>query len=171
MRTRIAGLVLLVAAFAAGCSGSGVTSAASQGLEGAHVRVLGLWSGPEFDSFEAVKSAWEKETGAIVDWEATDDLAGAWLTTGRPEIHPISPILPNLALMEQLADDGELVPLDSVLDMKQVTKDYAPAWIELGSHDGKLYGIFYKVTNKATVWYNPKAFAAAGYRFPRPGTR
>ena len=30
----------------------------------------------------------------------------------------------------------------------------------------KLYGIFYKVTNKAAVWYNPKAFAAAGYRVP-----
>lgn len=89
--TRITGVVMLVAAFAAGCSGSagsasatattavtaGATSSASQGLQGAHVRVLGLWSGPEFQSFEAVKSAWEEETGAIVDWEATNDLAGA----------------------------------------------------------------------------------------------
>jgi alpha-glucoside transport system substrate-binding protein len=45
-------------------------------------------------------------------------------------------------------------------------RDYAPAWIELGSRKGKLYGIFYKVTNKAAVWYNPKAFAAAGYNVP-----
>jgi alpha-glucoside transport system substrate-binding protein len=71
-----------------------------------------------------------------------------------------------LAMMEQLADDGKLIPLDSVLDMKEVTRDYAPAWIELGSQNGKLYGIFYKVTNKATIWYNPKAFAAAGYNVP-----
>ena len=172
------GLVMLVAAFAFGCSGSNgpatatgtvaaaATSSASQGLRGAHVHVLGLWSGPEFDSFDAVKSAWEKETGAIVDWEGTNDLPGSLAghtQTGDP---PDIAILPNLAVMEQLADNGTLIALDSVLDMKEVTKDYAPAWIELGSHNGKLYGIFYKVTNKAAVWYNPKAFAAAGYTVP-----
>jgi alpha-glucoside transport system substrate-binding protein len=177
---RITGLLMLVAAFAVGCSGSdgsapatatttvtaGATSPASQGLRGAHVHVLGLWSGPEFDSFEAVKSAWEKETGAIVDWEGTEDLPGALADHMQAGDPPDIAILPNLALMEQLVDDGKLIPLDSVLDMKEVTKDYAPAWIELGSHNGKLYGIFYKVTNKATVWYNPKAFAAAGYKVP-----
>ena len=61
--------------------------------------------------------------------------------------------------------------LPSVMDMGRLQTDYAPAWIDLGSHDGDLYGIFYKVTNKATVWYNPKAFAAADYRCRRPGTR
>jgi alpha-glucoside transport system substrate-binding protein len=173
-------MVVLVAAIAAGCSGSngtppattattgtsGTPTAASQGLQGAHVHVLGLWSGPELASFETVKSAWEKETGAIVDWEATHDLAGALaghIQAGDP---PDIAILPNLALMDQLADAGTLIPLDSVLDMKAVTRDYALAWIELGSHGGKLYGIFYKVTNKAAVWYNPRAFAAAGYHVP-----
>ncbi len=50
--------------------------------------------------------------------------------------------------------------------MTNVARDYAPAWIDLGSHAGKLYGIFYKVTNKAAVWYSPKAFVAAGYDVP-----
>jgi len=166
----IAGFVLLVTAFAVGCSGSDgsapATATASPGLRGAHVHVLGLWSGPELASFEAVTSAWQKETGATVDWEGTRDLPGALaghMTTGDP---PDIAILPNLALMEQLADDGKLIPLDSVLDMKDVTRDYALAWIELGSHEGKLYGIFYKVTNKAAIWYNPKAFATAGYKVP-----
>src|SRR5688572_8854145 len=85
------GLVMLAAACTAGCGGSGgsaptaaeptapaapPTSAASQDLDGAHVRVLGLWSGPEFDSFEAVKAAWEQDTGGIVDWVWTRDLPG-----------------------------------------------------------------------------------------------
>jgi alpha-glucoside transport system substrate-binding protein len=180
---RIGGAVMLVAAFAAGCSRSSdtppaaapttvtpgatsTTSTASQGLQGAHVQVLGLWSGPELASFEAVKSAWEHETGAIVDWESTHDLAGALAEKIQAGDPPDVAILPNLALMDQLADDGALVPLDSVLDMKAISNDYAPPWIELGSHNGKLYGIFYKVTNKAVVWYNPKAFAAAGYTVP-----
>ena len=180
MATRITGLVVLVAALAAGCSGSddaaptALTSPvpassgnpASENLTGAHVRVLGLWSGPEFDSFEAVKLAWEQETGAIVDWEATQDLPGALAGHMKAGDPPEIAIVPNLATMEQLADDGTLIPLDTVLDMQQLTRDYAPPWIDLGSHDGKLYGIFYKVTNKAAVWYNPKAFAAAGYGVP-----
>lgn len=177
---RATGLVMLVAALATGCSGAdglppataprtvsaGAPSTTSQGLRGAHVQVLGLWSGPELDSFEAVKAAWENETGAIVDWKGTDDLPGALVDGVRAGAPPDIAILPNLALMNRLADDGTLIPLDSVLDMNEVTRDYAPAWIELGSRAGKLYGIFYKVTNKAAVWYNPKAFAAAGYNVP-----
>lgn len=178
---RATGLVLLAAALAVGCSGSdgsappetasktvtaGATSTASQGLRGAHVQVLDLWSGPELDSFEAVKAAWENETGAIVDWNGTDDLPGALANGVRAGTPPNIAILPNLALMNRLADDGTLKPLDSVLDVNELTRDYAPAWIELGSHAGKLYGIFYKVTSKAAVWYNPKAFAAAGYSIP-----
>ncbi len=181
------GCVVLGAAFVIGCSGldtsapststasvatsatsaaPGATGTASQGLRGAHVKVLGLWSGPEYDSFEAVTSAWEQETGATVDWAATQDLPGALadgIQTGAP---PDIAILPNLAMMEQLAADGALIPLDSVLDMNEITKDYAPSWIDLGSRNGKLYGIFYKATNKAAVWYDPKAFAAAGYTVP-----
>lgn len=131
------------------------------------MRVLGLWSGPELDSFTTVKSAWEKATGATVDWQATQnpsaDLDAAAQSGNTPDIA----VLPNLGLMQQLADDGKLVPLDAVLDMAQVEKDYAESWRDLGSIQGKLYGIFYKVTSKATVWYNPKAFAAAHYDVPK----
>ena len=40
--------------------------------------------------------------------------------------------------------------------------NYAPDWIELGSVNGKLYGLFFKAANKSTVWYNVKAFKDAG---------
>ena len=137
-----------------------------EGLEGAHINVLGLWSGPEFDSFVSVKSVWEQETGAIVDWEGTQDLPGT-LAAHRQSGDPTDiAILPNLAVMQQLADDGNVIPLDSVLDMEQITQGLRAGMDRPGSHDGKLYGIFSKVTNKGAVWYSPKAFAAAGYRVP-----
>ncbi|HEY7024531.1 MAG TPA: ABC transporter substrate-binding protein [Candidatus Limnocylindrales bacterium] len=75
-------------------------------------------------------------------------------------------VLPNLGLMQQLARQGKLVALNNVLDMSQVQADYAPAWLDLGSVDGSLYGIFYKVADKSTVWYDPAAFAAAHYEVP-----
>ncbi len=172
-------LFMLTAAFTVGCASSATTvpttaaptaastTAASQNLNGAHVRVLGLWSGPELDSFMTVKSAWEKDTGGIVDWEGTQDLPDvltARMQAGNP---PDIAILSNPGLMQQLAKEGKLIPLNSFMDMNQVSKDYAPAWIDLGSYDGELYAIFYKVANKVTVWYNPRAFAATNYTVPK----
>jgi alpha-glucoside transport system substrate-binding protein len=113
-----------------------------------------------------VKSAWENETGGVVDWQASQDLASA-LDGAQPGSEPDIAVLPNLELMRQLAAANKLVPLNAVLDSKQVDDDYAASWRDLGSYDGKLYGIFYKVTDKATVWYNPKAFAAANYDVPK----
>jgi alpha-glucoside transport system substrate-binding protein len=142
-------------------------TAVAQNLNGAHVSVLGLWSGPELEPFMTVKAAWEKDTGGMVDWEGTQDLPGvltARLQAGNP---PDIAILPNPGLMQPLAKEGKLVALDAFMDMNQVKKDYAPAWIDLGSYNGKLYAIFYKAANKATVWYNPRAFAAANYAVPK----
>jgi alpha-glucoside transport system substrate-binding protein len=178
---RILGLAILVVALVGGCSptdrspspaatsgpsSSAAATAAPSGVAGTHVRVLGVWSGPELDSFKTVASTWEQETGAVVDWEATTDLAAAVAAHRQAGDLPDIAILPNLALMDQLAQDGTLIPLDGALDRTALARDYSPAWLRLGSHGGKLYGIFYKLTSKATVWYNPKAFAAAGYHVP-----
>jgi alpha-glucoside transport system substrate-binding protein len=155
-------LFMLIAALSVGCA-----SSAAQNLNGANVRVLGLWSGPELESFMTVKSAWEKDTGAIVDWEGTQnlpDVLTARIQAGNP---PDIAILPNPGLMQQLAGEGKLVALNSFMDMNQVNQDYASAWIDLGSYRDNLYAIFYKVSNKATVWYNPRAFAAANYTVPK----
>jgi len=130
------------------------------------VHVLGLWSGPEFDSFDAVRKSWESSTGRLVDWQDSHDLAGdltAALASGNP---PDIAVLPNVALLHQLARAGKLVPLDKALDRSAFERDYSPAWRALGSDGGRSYGIFYKVSSKSTVWYDPQAFAAAGYRVP-----
>lgn len=129
--------------------------------------MLGLWSGPEFDSFTTVVSAWQKATGATVDWQGVQNPSESLPAALRSASPPDIAVLPNLALMRQLAGSHTLVPLDPVLDMSRVRGDYAPAWIDLGSVGGKLYGIFYKLTDKATVWYSPPAFAAAGYQVPK----
>jgi alpha-glucoside transport system substrate-binding protein len=142
-------------------------TAGSQNLNGGHVSILGLWSGPELKPFMTVKAAWEKETGGIIDWEGTQDLPNVLTARMRTRNAPDIAILPNPGLMQQLAKEGKLVALNSFMDMNQINKDYSPAWIDLGSYDGNLYAIFYKASNKATVWYNPRAFGAANYTIPK----
>jgi alpha-glucoside transport system substrate-binding protein len=180
------GVVILLAAIAVACAPAAAptavaptaaptmaptavapTTAASQSIKGAHVSVLGVWGGSELDNFTTVKQTWEKDTGGIVDWEGTRDLTAVLTTRVQGGNPPDIAILPNPGLMQELAQKGKLVPLDSFMDMNQVKKDYTPAWLDLGSYNGKLYAIFYKAANKATVWYNPKAFAASGYAVPK----
>jgi alpha-glucoside transport system substrate-binding protein len=161
----------MFATLAVACTSSGspatTSSASSSTVLAGHVKVLGVWSGPEYDNFVTVKSMWEKATGHTVDWQGTQDLPAALEADDQAGTPPDIAVLPNLAVMQRLAKDGTLVPLNSVLDMNHVNADYAPAWIDLGSSDGKLYGVFYKVSNKATVWYSPAAFAAGGYKAPQ----
>src|SRR4029079_18002301 len=103
------GIVLLAGALAGGCSRSDgspppapTTVASDAGLRGAHVHVLGLWRGPELDSFVAVKSIWERETGAVVDWQPSTDLAGALADHAGAGDPPDIAVLPNLPVMDQL---------------------------------------------------------------------
>lgn len=167
-RMLVGGLVALALGAAAACTGPTTPEPTTTGgdLAGATVDVVGLWSGPELAAFQTVTAAWEQGTGASVEWEGSEDLTGT--LAGRLEAGeaPDVAVLPNPGLLHELAAAGSLVPLDSALDGDRLREDYAPAWIDLGTHDGELYGIFTKVSNKSTVWYSPDAFVAAGYTVP-----
>src|SRR5207245_11021669 len=74
--------------------------------------------------------------------------------------------LPGHGQVAEVARAGKLVPLNSVLELGAMKAQYAQSWIDLGAVDGKVYGIFVKAALKGLIWYNPKAFVAAGYSVP-----
>ncbi|MBI2844959.1 MAG: extracellular solute-binding protein [Chloroflexi bacterium] len=133
---------------------------------GGTVSFIGVWGGDELASFEAMVAPFEEDTGIDVQFEGTRDL-NAILTTrveaGNP---PDVAGLPGPGQLQEFAAAGALVPLDGVLDMNAVRAQYGQSWIDLGSYNGQLYGIFIKAAVKSLVWYNPKAFTAAGYTIP-----
>lgn len=127
------------------------------------VSVIGVWGGGEIDAFTEVVSGWEEETGGTMEFEGTRDLSAilrARVAGGNP---PDLAILPNPALMEELAQQDALQPLDDVIDIEG---SYSDTWRELGSVDDTLYGMFVKASTKSTVWYNPQVFEEAGYETP-----
>ena len=130
------------------------------------VTVMGVWSGPELASFTTVAEVWELEQSATVTWRGARDLASELSAALAKGDAPDIVVLPNPGLLHELADDGVLVPLGSVLDLDDLRSDYGDAWLELGSHDGEAFGIPYKVTDKSAIWYDPAGFDAAGYEIP-----
>ncbi|MBC7228410.1 MAG: carbohydrate ABC transporter substrate-binding protein [Thermoflexales bacterium] len=130
------------------------------------ITVLGVWGGDERVAFQDAVAPFSQQTGIGVAFEGTRDLAAVLTTRVEAGNPPDIAILPNPGQLYELAAAGHLVPLDSFMDVNQIVADYGQSWVDLGSYEGHLYGIFYKVAIKSLVWYNPKAFQEKGYQVP-----
>ena len=160
------GLFLVLTAVLAACGGGEVKPTPGPGI--GTVTVIHQWvSGGEPESFRAVVSPWEELTGGKVDDVGTRDILDI-LTLRVGGGHPPDiAVLSSPGTMEKFARDGVLVALDSFLDMEKIRNEYSQAWIDIGTVDGKLYGIPSKAANKSTVWYSPKVFEANGVQVPQ----
>ena len=156
--------------FAAGCSSGDVDSPEGGGGEGegggGSIEVAAVFADEEKTSFEAVLEAFTEETGVEATFtSAGDDMAaflGNKIEGGSP---PDVALIAQPGLVRSLAAEGSLV--EASADVEQALADnFAPVWTELGSVDGSLYGVYYKVSNKSTWWYNLNVFNQAGVEPP-----
>jgi alpha-glucoside transport system substrate-binding protein len=120
------------------------------------VRVLAAWGGAELAAFRSVLAPFEERTGIRVDYRATRDLTGTLagqLDAGRP------PDLAGLAgpnHMAVLARAGALRDLASAIDLRSYKSAVAPTFIDLGTVDGRLVGVFVRSAAKGLIWFDPR---------------
>jgi alpha-glucoside transport system substrate-binding protein len=169
--TRTLPVLLALALAAAACggdddSGGGGSTTQAQSLKGQSIQVYAVWSGSEQANFKQVLDAFTKQTGATVTYTSTGDnmstVLGSKIEGGAP---PDVAMLPQQGLLVQLAKDGSLKKVNADVQAA-VDANFAPVWKNLASVDGTLYGVYYKVANKSTVWYRPQAFKDAGISDP-----
>jgi alpha-glucoside transport system substrate-binding protein len=131
------------------------------------VNVVHQWvSGGEGESFRAVVAPWEEQSGNQMEGLGTRDLLAVVTTRVEGDNPPDIAALAAPGTVQRFAQEGELVALDSFLDMDRIRNEYSQAWIDLCTVDGRLYCIAYKASNKSTVWYDPKTFADTGVQVP-----
>jgi alpha-glucoside transport system substrate-binding protein len=161
---RVLSVAVLVSLLSA-CGSSTTTS--SKPLAGKKVEVAAVWSKDEQKNFEAVLKAFSDKTGATATFTSTGDqigtVLGSRIASNSP---PDVAVLPQPGLLKDLATKGSLKELDSDT-ANVVSQNYAPVWKDLGTVNGKFYGVFYKASNKSTVWYNANAFKQAGVQPPK----
>jgi alpha-glucoside transport system substrate-binding protein len=146
----------VVALVAAGCSGEKADDSSGD-IKGKTVTVIGTWGGDEQAAFLKMVAPWEQQTGAKVKYTGTRDI-NTILTTGVASgVLPDLAGLPGPGQMAEYAQAGKLQPLDDVLDIETYQSETAPALVNLGKTDGKVYGVFIKAAVKGLVWYNVKA--------------
>jgi alpha-glucoside transport system substrate-binding protein len=129
--------------------------------------VGGVWAGAEQENFEKVLAQFENDTGAKVNYTSYGDKAATTLGTqiegGSP---PDVALISQPALLQQLATDGNLQPLSDDA-LAAVEDNYSQSWVELGSVEGETYGVWFKASNKSTVWYNSDIYDQAGAEVPK----
>ena len=130
------------------------------------VEVLGVWGAGELASFQAMVAPWEEQTGNTMAFTGTRDLTAILTTRIQAGNPPDVAILPNPGYMAELAKSGDLIPLNSFLNMSTINQEYSQGWVDLGTVDGDLYAIFMKAADKGTIWYNPKVFTTNGWDVP-----
>ena len=170
-------LVGLLAFLAAGCgggdesSGDGGTTAATTGEEGGgeavsgSISVLAVWTGAEGEAFQAVLDGFTTENPDVkVSYKSAKEPATVLSTAVEGGNPPDIAALPQPGFMTDFANRGALKPIDFATD--KIKEGYAQSWLDLGTVDGTLYGLFFKGANKSTVWYNVAAFEDAGVEPP-----
>ena len=168
--TVVLALALALAAAACGSSdeGGGSGNAAATGNEdvSGSVSFMGIWTGEEQASFQAVIDAFNEQFPNVkVKYNPVGDNLPTVLSTAVSGGNP--PDLAEVAqpgLIQGFVDQGALKPIDFAQeDMKA---NFDDSILQVGTFDSKLYGLLFKSANKSTIWYNVAAFEDAGVEPP-----
>src|SRR5436190_370765 len=136
-----------------------------QGVSGT-VSIIAKWTGDEQKSFEAVLAPFKKANPDVtVKYQGAGDNTPQVVSTaiagGNP---PDIATMPQPGTMRDFAKRGALKSINFA--KSTIASHYAPVWLQLGSVNGKLYGLFFKGSDKSTVWYNVNSFKNAGAKAP-----
>jgi alpha-glucoside transport system substrate-binding protein len=170
-RVAAAGAVLALAGIAAGVSAtSGYANAQKTHVNRAvsgSVSFDGIWTADEAKKFAAVIKAFNKVYPNVkINYKPVGDNVPTVLATAIAGGNP--PDMADIAqpgLVKQLAQQGHLTPITYAKSV--IAKNFAPAWQQLGTVNGKLYALVFKAANKSTIWYNVPAYKAAGVKAPK----
>ena len=143
-----------------------LTAALAGDYKGTTVDVLAQWIEAEGTAFDDSLKAFRDATGINVVYSGISNyetVLGVRVSGGlAPDVAQIA----QPGTMRNYQKEGKLIALDDFLDMDAVKADFNPSFVDLGTVDSKMYGLFYKQDLKSIVWYPVKAFADAGYTVP-----
>jgi hypothetical protein len=161
-------LVLVSAlAITAGYAKSAKTSTTKASGVSGSVSFDGIWTGSEAAAFGKVIKAFNKVYPNVhINYKPVGNNVPTVLATAIAGGHP--PDMADIAqpgLVKQLAQQGHLKSIGYAKGT--IAANFAPAWQQLGTVNGKLYALVFKAANKSLLWYNVPAYKAAGVSAPK----
>lgn len=146
-------------------TGSYLERAEAGEFDGTTVVINAQWIDAEEDNFVANLAGFAERTGIDVQYEGYTDYETVLTVRvdggDAPDIAQIA----QPGKMREFQADGALVNLSEFIDTAAFEANF-PAFVDLSSVDGNIYGIPYKADLKSIVWYPNAAFEDAGYTIP-----
>lgn len=135
------------------------------------VSILATWGGDEEAGFREVLDAFTKASGVAYSYEGNRDSTVVLKSRVAANNAPDVAFLPRPGEVAAYARDGSIKPLnqgqsDDMIPSSLLNANYGKAWIDLGTVDGKFYGLIAKANSKSTFWYKPASLRALGAKIP-----
>ena len=134
--------------------------------DGTEVNILAQWIEAEGDSFENTLTDFADRTGINIKYDGITDYETVLTVRVEGGDTPDLAQIAQPGLMKVFADQGALVNLSEWINTDQIMTDYSSAWTDQATHNGNMYGVYFKGDTKSLVWYPVQAFADAGYSVP-----
>ena len=135
------------------------------------VTILATWGGDEELGFREVLDGFTKKTGIAYSYEGNRDSTVVLKSRVAGNNPPDVAFVPRPGEVVAYAKQGSIKALnegksDDMIPSSLLTSNYGKAWIDLGTVDGKFYGLIAKANSKSTFWYKPASFKALGVSAP-----
>jgi alpha-glucoside transport system substrate-binding protein len=126
--------------------------------------VFSDWTGADQSNLEQIIAAFAKESGIQVELSGTTDFLPVLQTRIASGNAPMVAIVPRPGVIADFVSQGLAKSLDSLgVDL---AANYNQGVTDLGSVDGKPYGLIVKANDKSLVYYDPKRVPGN----PKPAT-
>jgi len=159
--------VAVPAALAGGWTSTGSSATETSTAVNGSISVMGIWTGKEQASFQAVIDGFRKQYPDVkVKYTSAGDNLPTVLSTAVEGGNP--PDLAEVAqpgLIQGFVQKGALKPI--TFAKPTVVKNFGKSIADVGTVNGKLYGLLFKAANKSTVWYSTADFKNAGITPPK----
>ena len=155
--------VLLVGVSFTGC-------APQETLKGKGVTMSGPFTDNDAVKFNESVKAFEEKTGIDIQYEGSKEFEASISIRVNGGNAPDIVDFPQPGLLETFVKTGKVIDLNKTLNMEKIKANYIQSWLDMGTMTGPagpiMAGLWARVNVKGIVWYNKKAFDAAGYKVP-----
>lgn len=135
---------------------------ASAAIDPAIVEVFTKYRDSDADAFRDVLATFTDQTGIPTRLVGTAALGARLPERVRDGDPPDVALIPQPALLAELARDGRV----TVLDLPELERTLLPGAATVGMVDGQRHGVWLRLSVKSLVWYPPAVFDEAGYELP-----
>ncbi len=133
--------------------------------EPAELSVYGPYVGPEADIFGEVLQIFSDRTGITTNYIGSGTFQADFQDRVNSADLADVTVLPQLALIDPLMEEGYLAPLDEGASaaLADTVGDF---WAAVVAPEGVALAVPYRFVVKSIVWYRADMFAARGYEVP-----